>query len=79
MKKTAITCRRTYIVQLIINGDRQDVADGLTVRALLESLALKPEATVVQRNNDIVDRARYADTPLAQDDVLELVRFVGGG
>lgn len=64
---------------VIVNGERREVSPGLTVAALLEQLALKPEATVVQRNNDIVDRARYGDTPLNEGDVLELVRFVGGG
>lgn len=66
-------------VQLMINGEPREVADGLTITALLESLALNPEATVVQRNNDIVSRDGYPKTCLAHGDVLELVRFVGGG
>lgn len=66
-------------MQLIINGEPREVADGLTIAALLESLSLSPEATVVQRNHDIVTREGYAMTSLAHGDVLELVRFVGGG
>jgi thiamine biosynthesis protein ThiS len=66
-------------VNLIINGERRDITSGATVKSLLDSLGLAPQATVVQRNNDIVDRARFADTPLADGDTLELVRFVGGG
>jgi thiamine biosynthesis protein ThiS len=62
-----------------INGERREVADGITVAALLESLSLAPEATVVQRNDDILERARYGGTALAEGDVLELIRFVGGG
>ena len=64
---------------VIVNGERREVSPGLTVAALLEQLALKPEATVVQRNEDIVNRDRYGDTRLAEGDVVELIRFVGGG
>jgi thiamine biosynthesis protein ThiS len=62
-----------------INGETRQIEDGTTVLALLESLSLKPQATVVQRNGDIVDRERYGDTGVSEGDVLELVRFVGGG
>jgi thiamine biosynthesis protein ThiS len=50
-----------------------------TVLALLEELGLNPACTVVERNHDIVDRAAYGDAALAQGDVLEIVRIVGGG
>jgi len=66
-------------VSITVNGERREVAPDTTVAGLLDQLALKPEATVVQRNDDILDRARYNDTRLAPGDVLELVRFVGGG
>ena len=46
---------------------------------LLQALSLDAKTTVVQRNDDIVERERYADTALTEGDALELVRFVGGG
>jgi thiamine biosynthesis protein ThiS len=33
----------------------------------------------VERNREIVDREAFRDTRLADGDVLELVRLVGGG
>ena len=65
-------------MRLTINGEPRDVA-AATVLALLEELGLNPACTVVERNHDIVDRAAYGDTALAQGDVLEIVRIVGGG
>jgi thiamine biosynthesis protein ThiS len=50
-----------------------------TVLSLLEELGLHPEGTVVERNREIVDREGYRETRLADGDVLELVRLVGGG
>ena len=66
-------------MNVTINGERRNLPDGMTVTGLLDELALKPEATVVQRNDDIVDRTDYPGTRLSEGDVLELVRFVGGG
>jgi sulfur carrier protein len=65
-------------MKLTINGVERDVASG-TVLALLEELGLNPQATVVERNGEIVNRDRYRETRLAAGDVLELVRLVGGG
>jgi thiamine biosynthesis protein ThiS len=62
-----------------VNGDGRTVEEGSTVLDLLETLDLKPAATVVERNGDILERASFGDTPLAEGDVIELVRFVGGG
>jgi sulfur carrier protein len=62
-----------------VNGDMCTVEDGSTVLDLLETLDLKPEATVVERNGDILERASFCRATLAEGDVLELIRFVGGG
>jgi len=64
---------------LTINGEERQCDDGTSVLALLEALQLGPQATVVELNGDILDRAGYADTTLANGDTLELVRLVGGG
>lgn len=66
-------------MDIIVNGETQQTDEGATVKSLLESLGLNPAEVVVQRNDDILERARYAETPLAQGDKLELVRLVGGG
>lgn len=67
----------TILVRL--NGDDREVPAGLSVHALLESLDLKPEMIVVERNRDILKRDAYADVQVSPGDVLELVHFVGGG
>jgi len=66
-------------MQIMVNGEMRTVSDGLTVSALLEHLGLQPEATVVERNGDILERGVFSATALANGDVIELVRFVGGG
>lgn len=66
-------------MQLTVNDEIRQAEEGSTVMDLVESVGLDPDATVVERNGMIVERELYDHTPLAEGDVLELVRFVGGG
>ncbi len=64
---------------IMVNGEFHEVAAGHTVLQLLETLGVLPQATVVQRNDEIVDREHFADTVIEAGDRFELVRLVGGG
>jgi thiamine biosynthesis protein ThiS len=66
-------------MKLKINGEEREIADGLTVTALLEELKIRPARVVVERNREIVAREVYGITRLADGDILEIVHFVGGG
>ncbi len=62
-----------------VNGERREAPAGATVQSLLESLGLDPAHVVVECNGEILRRDDFASTPLAADDTLEIIRFVGGG
>lgn len=64
---------------LTLNGEARQVAPGVTVAALLAELGLDTRKVAVERNLEIVPRSRYAETPLADGDALEIVHFIGGG
>jgi thiamine biosynthesis protein ThiS len=66
-------------MKLVINGQPRELAPVATLAALLETLGLDPKAVVVERNREIVRRARLGETPLTDGDAIELVHFVGGG
>jgi thiamine biosynthesis protein ThiS len=66
-------------IRVHLNGEDRDVAAGLTVRGLLESLDLEPRLVVVERNREILSRSRYDEVEVHEGDTLELVHFVGGG
>lgn len=61
-----------------INGVEMAVA-GKTVAEYLADTDYDPKRVAVERNDDIVPRARYAETVLQEGDVVEVVSFVGGG
>jgi sulfur carrier protein len=66
-------------IRIRLNGKDREVEAGLSVKGLIESLELNPALIVVELNRQILDRARYEETPVGSDDVVELVHFVGGG
>jgi thiamine biosynthesis protein ThiS len=66
-------------IRVRLNGRDQEVAGGLTVCTLLETLDLHPGMVVVELNRDIIERDSYADRDVSDGDMIELVHFVGGG
>lgn len=66
-------------VQVRVNGDGVDLADGATVEDLLGALGLGGRWVLVERNGEPVRRTDLGTTILADGDSLELVRAVAGG
>ncbi|HEV2115726.1 MAG TPA: sulfur carrier protein ThiS [Terriglobales bacterium] len=66
-------------MKLQINGEEQELADGLTLAALLEELGMKADRVAVELNREIVRRDLWQQTHLQPGDRLEIVQFVGGG
>ncbi len=66
-------------VTITLNGEQQSLPDGLTVAGLLGHLELRPEHVAVERNRELVPRARQVDARLEEGDSLEIVTLVGGG
>ncbi|MBP3318808.1 MAG: sulfur carrier protein ThiS [Ruminiclostridium sp.] len=61
-----------------VNGTEWDTA-GKTVAEFLAGTDYDPKRIAVEWNGDILPKARYGETVLADGDVLEVVSFVGGG
>jgi thiamine biosynthesis protein ThiS len=66
-------------VRVTVNGEPREVEAGTTVARLVELLALAPERLAVELNREVLRRARWAATELAEGDRVEIVHFVGGG
>ena len=66
-------------MKITVNGRQMEVADGLSVEALLAHLAVKREYTAVAVNREITPKAQYAETRLKDGDKIEVVRPMGGG
>jgi sulfur carrier protein len=67
------------MIQLFLNGRPESFDETLTVRELLERRGLAGKRLAVERNGEIVPRARHGDVRLVEGDRLEIVVAVGGG
>ena len=61
-----------------INGDELNMA-GKTIAEYLATTNFDPKRIAVERNGDIVPKAKYGETILQDGDNVEVVNFVGGG
>jgi sulfur carrier protein len=61
-----------------VNGVDVDTA-GQTLADYLATTDFDVKRIAVELNEEIVPKARYAETTLADGDVVEVVSFVGGG
>jgi sulfur carrier protein len=66
-------------MKLTVNGQVRELDSGVTLLALLASLQLTEKPVLVELNGQAVDRADLPVIKLAEGDVLEIVRMVGGG
>lgn len=61
-----------------INGQDFDAA-GKSVADYIAEAGFNTARIAVERNGEIVPKAKYAETLLSDGDVVEVVNFVGGG
>lgn len=66
-------------MKIILNGEKKDIPDGITVIGLLEHLNIQHQRVAVERNEELVKKSAYAETVLNEGDALEIVSFMGGG
>lgn len=66
-------------MQVIVNGEPREVAQGTSVAALLDELHLASRPVAVEVNLELIPRDQHAAHRLAEGDRLEIVTLVGGG
>ena len=64
--------------KITVNGKEIDF-NGNTLKDLIQNYNLKPEMIAVERNREIVNKDSYDSQSVMDGDIIELVRFVGGG
>ena len=66
-------------MDIIVNGEPQELADVITIATLLEARGLTGKRVAVERNGEIVPKSRHAETAIASGDRIVIVVAVGGG
>jgi len=66
-------------LQVQINGEREEVSDGLPLSELITRLKLRSDQIAVELNHEVLRRSAWESTKLQSGDRVEIVHFVGGG
>jgi len=65
-------------MRVVVNGESQEVQDGLTVAELVVALGVG-ERIALERNRVLVRRVDWPRVAVCAEDQYEIVQFVGGG
>ena len=66
-------------ITITLNGEAKDLEKTMTVRELVEFLAIKSPAMAVEVNKRIIRKDEFDTVSVADCDRIEIVTFVGGG
>jgi sulfur carrier protein len=66
-------------MQITVNGNPTEVAEGTSMAGLVEKLALGDQRLAVEVNEELVPRSRFDSFRLAAHDRVEIIHAVGGG
>ena len=66
-------------MNILLNGESFDCADGATLLELIASRGLAPERVAAELDGVVVPRADFSSTALRDGARVEIVHFVGGG
>ncbi|EQF25056.1 thiamine biosynthesis protein ThiS [Clostridioides difficile CD160] len=62
-----------------VNGKDIEFKEKLTIVDLLNKYNLKNDRVVVEVNLEIIEESNYSTYVLKDEDIIELISFIGGG
>ena len=67
-------------MKISVGGEKKEVADGLTVSALIEQEQVEtPQYVTVSVNEEFIDKDTFDTHALKEGDEVEFLYFMGGG
>ena len=67
-------------MKITVAGEKKEVADALSVAALIELEQVEtPQYVTVSVNEEIIDAGAFDSTVLREGDEVEFLYFMGGG
>jgi sulfur carrier protein len=67
------------MVKILLNGEPREVAEGLSVGALIDNSAFARRRVAVEINREIVPKSQHAQRIVRDGDRIEIVQAMGGG
>jgi len=69
----------SIVAKIQLNGDPYEINNGTNLNELLNKLKIQKNKVAIEVNGEIVQKDKYINLILNNDDKVEIVHFIGGG
>ena len=66
-------------IKIRVNGKIKTIMDKLTLVELIKDLKIPLNKVAIELNKEIVNKKKINKTKLRNNDIIEIVHFIGGG
>ena len=66
-------------IKIKVNGKIYSIIDNLTLHKLLDNLKIPITKVAIELNQEIINKKETKKIKLKNNDVIEIVHFIGGG
>jgi thiamine biosynthesis protein ThiS len=67
------------MIEIQLNGQICKFETSLSIEQLLNKLSINKKKVAVELNKSVVPKQKYSSIKIANQDVVEIVTFIGGG
>ena len=67
------------MIEIKLNGQIHKFETSLSIEQLLNKLSINKKKVAVELNKSVVPKQKYSSIKIANQDVVEIVTFIGGG
>ena len=67
------------VARIQLNGDPFELNRGTNLNELLNKLKVQKNKVAVEVNGEIIEKKKYLNLILNNNDKVEIVQFIGGG
>jgi len=67
------------VAKIQLNGNSYEINNGTNLNELLNKLKIQKNKVAIEVNGEIVEKNKYPNLILNEDDKVEIVHFIGGG
>ena len=67
------------VAKIQLNGNPHEISSETNLIDLLNKLKIDKSKVAIEVNGEIIEKKKYINLILNQDDKVEIVHFIGGG
>ena len=66
-------------IKINLNGKNKSIDDGSSLNQLINNLNIPIKKVAIEFNKEIIDKKKIKKIKLKNNDIIEIVHFIGGG